>query len=177
MQKNWYAVYTKPNCEKKVFRTLNKLGIEAFFPLNYKRYPTFLRGNFVPEPLFKSFIFLRAEENQVINLSKQVKGVLSLLYWLGQPATIDNDDINAIREFATNYKDIALERLDVNLKNNEGFIDNMLLTMDGKILMIKNRTIKINLPSLGYTLIAQVEDKDIFGRKSHFDKSDVALQQ
>ena len=177
MQKNWYAVYTKPNCEKKVSRALSKMGIEIFFPLNYKRYPTFLRGHFVPEPLFKSFIFLRAEENYVISLSKQVKGVLSLLYWLGKPATIDSDDINTIKEFTNNYKEIALERLDVNLKNDEDIIDDILLTIDGKILMIKNRAIKVNLPSLGYTMIAQIEDKDIFTRKSYFDKSDLALQQ
>ena len=53
---------------KRVSRALNKMGIEIFLPLNYKRYPTFLRGHFVPEPLFKSFIFLRAEENHVIKL-------------------------------------------------------------------------------------------------------------
>ena len=177
MQKNWYAVYTKPNCEKKVSRALNKMGIEIFFPLNYKRYPTFLRGQFVSEPLFKSFIFLKAEENHVINLSKQVKGVLSLLYWLGKPATIDSDDIKAIKEFTNNYKEIALERLDVNLKNDEGIIDDILLNIDGKILMIKNRAIKVNLPSLGYTMIAQIEDKDIFARKSYFGERDVVLQQ
>jgi len=177
MQKNWYAVYTKPNCEKKVSRALSKMGIEIFFPLNYKRYPTLLRGHFAPEPLFKSFIFLRAEESQVINLSKQVKGVLSLLYWLGKPATIDGDDITAIKEFTNTYKEIELERLDVNLKNDDSTIDDILLTIDGKILMIKNRAVKVNLPSLGYTMIAKMEDKDIFGRKSRFDKSDVVLQQ
>jgi len=177
MQKNWYAVYTKPNCEKKVSRALTKMGVEVFFPLNYKRYPTFLRGNFVQEPLFKSFIFLKAEEDYVINLSKRVKGVLSLLYWLGKPATIDNDDINAIKEFTNNYKEISLLKLDVNLKIKEGIIDDILLTMDGKILTIKNRTIKMNLPSLGYTMVSKLEDKDIFGRKSFSDKSDLALQQ
>ena len=177
MQKNWYAVYTKPNCEKKVSRALTKMGVEVFFPLNYKRYPTFLRGNFVQEPLFKSFIFLKAEEDYVINLSKRVKGVLSLLYWLGKPATIDNDDINAIKEFTNNYKEISLLKLDVNLKIKEGIIDDILLTMDGKILTIKNRTIKMNLPSLGYTMVSKLEDKDIFGRKSYSDKSDLALQQ
>ncbi len=177
MQKNWYAVYTKPNCEKRVSRALNKMGIEIFFPLNYKRYPTFLRGHFVQEPLFKSFIFLRVEENYITNLSKQVKGVLSLLYWLGRPATIDNDDINAMKEFTNNFKEIVLERLDVNLKNNENIIDDILLTIDGKMLMIKNRAIKMDLPSLGYTMIAKIEDKEIFGTKSYFDKRDVALQQ
>ena len=177
MQKNWYAVYTKPNCEKKVLRSLTKMGIEIFFPLNYKRYPTFLRGHFVPEPLFKSFIFLRAEENHVVNLSKKVKGILSLLYWLGKPATIDSDDINAIKEFTSSYKEIELERLDVNVKNDESIIDDILLTIDGKILMVKNRAIKVNLPSLGYTMLAQIEDKDFFGRKSIFDKNEVSLQQ
>ncbi|KAA9039498.1 hypothetical protein FW778_11815 [Ginsengibacter hankyongi] len=34
MQKNWYAVYTKPHCEKKVSLLLVKRGIENFYPVN-----------------------------------------------------------------------------------------------------------------------------------------------
>ena len=177
MHKNWYAVYTKPNCEKRVSRLLNKKGIEVFFPLNYRKSPLVVRGHLQPEPLFKSFIFLRAEESYLLNLCKEVKGVLSLLYWLGKPATIDSEDINSIKEFTSNYKQIQLEKLDVNQQNQDSIIDDILLTMDGKMLMIKNRVIKVNLPSLGYTLTAEAENKDIFSRKSYFDRSNITLQQ
>ena len=34
MKKNWYAVYTKSRCEKKVSASLTKKKIENYCPLN-----------------------------------------------------------------------------------------------------------------------------------------------
>ncbi len=36
MQKNWYIIYTKPKCEKKVAAFLTKKKIENFLPLQWK---------------------------------------------------------------------------------------------------------------------------------------------
>ena len=175
MQKNWYAVYTKPYCEKKVARVLNRKGIEIFLPLNSKK--SSLWGNRQQEPLFKSFIFLRATEDEVINLSKKIDGVLSALYWLGKPAAINETDINAIREFTNSHKEIMLEKRDVNLKSYDGIIDDIFLSMDGKTLTIKKRAIRVNLPSLGFTMVAKMEGEDIAGREIFPGRKDLVAHQ
>ena len=36
MQKNWYIIYTKPKCEKKVASLLSKKKIENFLPVHWK---------------------------------------------------------------------------------------------------------------------------------------------
>ena len=162
MQKNWYAVYTKPDCEKKVSLFLTKKGIENFFPLNYKKSPSLLRMKLLYEPLFKSYIFLRAMDYDIIALSKQVNGIIGLLYWMSKPAIISEDDINAIKEFTNHHQEIKLEKFHVNLKSDENIIDDISFTMDGKILMIKDRVIKVNLPSLGFTMVAKMEDESIY---------------
>lgn len=177
MQKDWYAIYTRPYCEKKVARTLSKKGFEVFLPLSYKKSFPLLMGNSQQETLFKSFIFIRTSEDKVLNLSKGIKGILSVLYWLGKPARIEENDINAIKEFIKNYKEIRLEKRDVNADDYESVIDDILLTIDGKTLTIKNKAIRVNLPSLGFTMVATIEENDIFGREMQPGRRDLVTNQ
>src|ERR1700687_1235548 len=135
MQKNWYVVYTRPHCEKKVALFLTKRGIENFCPLNYKKSKSLLRRKLLHEPLFKSYIFLMATDDDIITLSKQISGIISFLYWMGKPATINEDDIYAIKEFTNNHQEIKLEKCHVTLRNDENIIDGISFIMDGKILM------------------------------------------
>ena len=176
MQKNWYAVYTKPHCERKVSLLLTKKKIENFCPLNYKKSQSLLRGKILHEPLFKSYVFVKTTDSDIVMLSKQINGILSLLYWIGKPATINEDEINAIKEFTNNHHEIRLEKQHANLKSYENIIDDISYLMDGKILMIKNRVIKVNLPSLGFTMVARVEDESIMGREISIGKKEFLVQ-
>jgi transcription antitermination factor NusG len=172
MQKNWYVVYTKPHCEGKVSLLLRKKKIENFCPLNYKKSQSLLRSKILHEPLFKSYVFVNTTDSDIITLSKQVNGILSLLYWKGKPAAINEEEINAIKEFTNNGHEIELEKCDVNLKSGEDIMESKTYARDGKILIIKNRVIKVSLPSLGFTMIAKIEDERIMGRKISFGKKE-----
>lgn len=118
MQNNWYVVYTKPCCERKVSVLLNSKGIENYFPLNYKRSQSLLMKRIIEEPLFKSYVFVKTSEINIITISKQIKNIVSLLYRIGEPATINEGEIIAIKEFTNNHQEIRLEKLYVNLKIN-----------------------------------------------------------
>jgi hypothetical protein len=48
---------------------------------------------------------------------KKINGVVSLLYWKGNPAIIDNVEIKLIRELTENYYDIKVEKTLVSVKN------------------------------------------------------------
>ena len=58
----WYVVYTKPNWEKKVAELLEKKGIEQYCPLNKVQKQWHDRKKTVWEPLFKSYVFVRTDE-------------------------------------------------------------------------------------------------------------------
>ena len=164
MQKNWYAVYTKPRCEKKVASFLTKRKIENFCPLNYRKVKSFRRSKVLQEPLFKSYVFVyitRAE----IALVKQTDGVISMLYWMGEPAVIKEDEIGAIREFINDHRNIELERTLVNVHDVARVVDNASYSREGDVFIVKNKMVKINLPSLGYTMMAKMGDESIFARE------------
>ena len=163
MQKNWYAVYTKPQYEKKVAALLGKKKIESFCPLGCVETQNFRKLKLVFKPLFKSYVFVHATHEE-LTLLKQTDGVVNMLYWLGKPAIIKDEEIAAIKEFTNDHRNIKLERTVVNLSETARNFSASSYAIEGKLVTIKNKLLKVSLPSLGYTMIAKVEDESIFGR-------------
>jgi transcription antitermination factor NusG len=163
MQKNWYAVYTKPQCEKRVATQFSKKKIENYCPLSCVETHNFRKHKLVFEPLFKSYVFVYITEAEIENL-KKIDGVVNLLYWLGKPAIIKEDEIAAIKEFTNDHRNIMLERTVVNINDVARNYNASSLAIEGKLVTVKNKTLKINLPTLGYTMIAKIEDESFFGR-------------
>jgi transcription antitermination factor NusG len=176
MQNNWYVVYTKPNCEKKVSSLFTKKGFVNFVPFHNRNELSLMRRKTMKEPLFKAYVFVKATENDIIALSKRTKCIINLLYWMGKPAIISEDEIRLIREFTNDHQEINLEKFEVNLRSERNINEGISYTLDGKILMIKNKAIKVNLPSLGYTMVARIEDESIMGREIAFGQKEAIGQ-
>jgi len=163
MQKHWYIVYTKTKCEKKVAAQLTKRKIENFCPINCMQINQFGRVKLAYEPLFSSHVFVYMDENE-INLVKQLNHVVNLVYWKGEAAIIQNEEIEEIKEFVSDYHNIKLERSKVNLNASAALIDRPSYSIDRNVVMIKNKFIKVNLPSLGYVMVAEMKGQGVMGR-------------
>ena len=175
MQKNWYIIYTKPKSEKKVAALLTKKKIENFCPLNCKSVVHFRRNKLVYEPLFSSYVFVNIEERE-ITLLKKIENVVSLVFWKGRPAVINHKEIEAIKGFVGDHQNIKLEKIQVNLNGDSIIDDDRSYSIDGKILMIKNKSIRVNLPSLGFTLVAELDGESVLGREISFGNKEFSLQ-
>jgi len=174
MQKNWYMVYTKPKFEKKVAASLTKRKIENFFPVNCKQISSIRRIKLHYEPLFECYVFVNIAETDVSKI-KTIDGVVNLVYWKGQPATVKDEEIEVIKEFSTDYQNIQVEKSKVNINDVARAIDGSRYSMAGNILTIKNTTVKVNLPSLGFSLIANVDTKNTLHHGA-FGEKDLVLQ-
>ena len=53
--------------------------------------------------------------------------------------------------------------------------DGVSYTIDGKILSIKTKTLKVSLPSLGFTMVADIAEEKVIGREVSFGK-EMSLQ-
>ena len=74
--KKWYAIYVKSTNEKKVFKTLDDIGIESFLPLITKMKQWSDRRKKVEEPLFRSYLFVNitlSDYYKVLNVNGVVK--------------------------------------------------------------------------------------------------------
>lgn len=175
MQKNWYVIYTKPKCEKKVGQSLSKRKMENFIPLNGKLVKDFRKRKIIYEPLFQSYVFVCIEEAR-IPLLYQVEGIVSLVYWKGKPAVIHGEEIQAILEFTADHQDIKLEKTHVKVGHELQIADGPSYTMGEKILIIKNRSFNVTLPSLGFTMIAELEMESVRGLDISFGNKELLLQ-
>ena len=165
MQKNWYAAYTKPDREKIVSHLISKKGIENFCPFNYRTTQPFLQTKVLYEPLFKSYVFLRTTEHGLINLREQTSYILSFLYWTNKPAIISADEINAIKSFSEHYREIKLEKIVVGIDSSRDDHETISYATEGNVLKKISRIIKVNLPSLGFAMVANTNDAKIRNRE------------
>ncbi len=152
MRQNWYAVYTKPQWEKKVTSILKRKKFKSYCPLIVKA------GNKknIFQPLFPSYVFVQATPGEMSAI-RQTQGVINFVYWLTEPAVIENDEIDAIKEFLNDYKYIKLEKIGVNTNDKARVVGDLMTTIDGKMVSVKNKTMKAMLPSLGFSIIAEVD--------------------
>lgn len=160
MEERWYAVYTKPRWEKKVAETLTSLNIENYCPLNrvIRRWSD--RKKMVYEPLFTSYVFVRVTEKKVGEL-KRVYGIISIVSWLDKPAIIKDHEIETIRKFLKEYMAVKLELSDFKIDDIVRIKNGPLMESECIIVAIKNKTVKVNLPSLGYVMYAEIEKNNI----------------
>ena len=157
---HWYAIYTKPRWEKKVHSLLSEKKIESYCPLNKVRKKWSDRMKTVEEPLFKSYVFARVNEDEQTKV-RMTAGVMNFVYWQGKPAIIPAKEIETIRKFLNEYENVMAEP--IQLKEDGKVIIRQGLFMDheAKILKIEGNKVKVVIESIGYTLGASIDKKNL----------------
>ncbi|MEJ7736453.1 MAG: UpxY family transcription antiterminator [Chitinophagaceae bacterium] len=158
--KHWYAIYTRPRWEKKIVEALTRKKIENYCPLNRAVRQWADRKKVVYNPLFTSYVFVRVSELEHLAI-KQTYGVLSFVHWLGKPAVIKDEEIDTIKRFLLEYHHIKLEKVRVNVHDKVKITSGPLMMKEGEVLEVRNRSVKVFLPSLGYAMIAEVEKTSV----------------
>jgi transcription antitermination factor NusG len=132
----WHVVYTKPRSEKKVYERLVEKGFESYCPVQKIRKQWTDRVKTIDVPLFTSYVFVKANQQQKIEDVRYVPGIVNFVYWLGKPAIIREKDLNAIKSFVED-NGIDAESIVVNktvqissgaFKNNVGIVKKLLKT-------------------------------------------------
>ena len=159
-EKKWYAVYTRPRWEKKVAELLGKRKVEHYCPLNKVVRQWADRKKVVLEPLFTSYVFVCASQSEMLTI-KQTDGVLSFVYWLGSPAVIREEEINAVKDFLASHQDIKLEKIKVNVSDRVRITEGVFIDQEGDVLEVGNKSVKVFLPSLGFAMVAEVSKSTV----------------
>ncbi|MDB5280383.1 MAG: antitermination protein NusG [Ferruginibacter sp.] len=156
MKKNWYAIYTRVNCELKVSAQLSRKKIENFCPVNNITSNTGFKRKWNVIPLFQSLLFVHVTELEM-EVVKGTSDVLNFLYWLGAPAVISTAEIESIERFTNDYSGLKLERIRVNPLEDIQVISSSHKEMDLNKTTVNYTMVKMMLPSLGYAITANVK--------------------
>lgn len=159
-EKKWYAVYTRPRCEKKVSESLVKMKINNYCPLRKVQRQWSDRKKIIHEPLFTSYVFVQIEETEQLPI-RATDGVVNFVYWLGKPAVIRNEEITTIRHFLNDYENVNLEKTQVNVHDTVRVIGGPLMEQNGQVISVKNKVVKVMLPSLGYMMYVELKTSNV----------------
>jgi transcription antitermination factor NusG len=139
---------------------LVKKRIETYCPLNKVVRQWADRKKVVFEPLFTSYVFVHINAQEQLAV-KQTDGIMNFVYWLGQPAVIKDEEIDAVKQFLEEYQNVQLEKIAVNMNDRVKISNGPLMAREGDVIEVRNRTVKVQLPSLGYALTAEVDKSNV----------------
>jgi len=146
----WYALCTRPKCEKKVAAYLSKKRYDTYLPLRTVASQWSFLKRSESEPLFPTVVFVRLREDQ-LEAVKRVNGVIGLMHWLNQPAVIREEDVDMIKSFLARYQQVRIARTKVR---REPVLEETQEEVGAKV--VRMHTVTTSLASLGYVLIADI---------------------
>ncbi|MBN8687145.1 MAG: UpxY family transcription antiterminator [Chitinophagales bacterium] len=156
MTKKWLAIYTRPRWEKKVNLLLKEKGFESYCPLNKVKRKWSDRIKVVEEPLFKSYVFVKLSDADRTEV-RMTPGAINFVYWNSKPAVIREKEINAIRRFLDEYKNVEARATVVKVNQRVRITNGSFMDQEGKVLELRHKTARIAIDSLGYILIAHID--------------------
>lgn len=162
----WLALYTRPRWEKKVNSLLIQKGIESYCPLNKVRRKWSDRIKLIEEPLFKSYVFVHIGEADRAAV-RMTDGVINFVYWNGKPAVIKEKEIQVIKHFLNDYENVQLVKMDLKPDQKVRIIAGPMMDREGKVVEIKNKTVRVAIDSLGYMLVADIDKGKVIASSHH----------
>lgn len=159
-KRNWLAVYTKPRWEKKIDLLLKEMGIESYCPLNKVLRKWSDRMKMVEEPLFKSYVFVRISDEEQAD-ARFTPGIINFVYWQGKPAIIPDREIETIRRFLNEYENVIVEPIQLKKGGWVSIRQGLFMDHEAKVLSIEGNRVKVVIESIGYSLTASVDKKNL----------------
>ncbi len=151
----WFVLKTKPNSEKKVATQLQEMHMEAFCPTRTEIRQWSDRKKKVKSPLLPSMILVNCAESER-NMVFDVSLARNYLFWLGKPAIVTDDEIEALRSFENEeYKRCDLEAI----KKGDSIDLNSLglQHQKGVVKYVSGDQCWVVLDNLGYIVKLQLE--------------------
>jgi transcription antitermination factor NusG len=96
-EREWHALYTRHQHEKPIARILSNKGHEVFLPLYAVTRQWQDRTMPLVLPLFPCYVFVRGGLDRQIQILS-TPGVFAIVGWVGHPAIIPQEQIEAVRQ-------------------------------------------------------------------------------
>ena len=147
---NWYVLYTKPRCEKKVVEGLLSLGIHAYCPTRSEVRLWSDRKKRIEIPLLPSMVLVKIDDKD-INRVFECSLVVRYMFWLGKRAIVRQSEIDILKKYLDgSYNLISGRSSKINV--GDDFKLPSFNNEQGIVNRISNNNIWIYLNSIGYSV-------------------------
>ena len=104
-EKHWFALYTKPRQEFKASIQLTKMTIENYLPTLTKVKKWSDRKKKVTEPIFRGYIFIKADEKERL-LSLSQNAIVRCITFEGKPSIVPEWQIESLKSLLTTSPEV-----------------------------------------------------------------------
>lgn len=150
----WYALYVHSRAEKKVHERLLKMGYESYLPLVVRMKKWSDRMKKVEEPLFKSYLFVRADERWYFKVT-EIPGVTRFVSFNKQFVVVPENQIIAIKKYCNDYVEDESELNNIELHEGQlvRITSGPMTGLTGRLAPINNkRRLVVYIESVGQYL-------------------------
>lgn len=159
---HWYAVYTRPNNEKKIVSELMENNIESYLPLKRSLRQWSDRKKWIEEPLFRCYIFVRVSHIEFFNVLN-IPGVVKYVSFGGQAQSIPDYQIDYIKNIVQqNEKEIEVSYKNIRKGSECEVLIGPLKGIRGEVVRISGQSrLLIRLASMGVSLQVNISRDEI----------------
>ncbi|QGY43934.1 UpxY family transcription antiterminator [Maribellus comscasis] len=158
----WYAIYTKVNSEKKIFKNLQEQKIESYLPLRKSLRQWSDRKKWIEEPLFRCYLFVRVSYKEFFDVLS-VPGVVCYISFGGRPQSIPDYQINNIKTLVRQDNiDITVSKEKLRPGYKAEVLVGPLKGLKGEIVEISGQyRILIRIDTMGLGLHANISKDEV----------------
>jgi transcription antitermination factor NusG len=160
--KTWHVIYTKSKWELKVDSLLTKNGFESWCPVQKRERQWSDRKKIIEEPLFRSYVFIKASKEDYIKILS-TNGVVNFLYFLKKPAIIRDVEIEAIRKYLgqsnTTIQVVDMANLppQTKVEINQG----LFMGQKGEVVKASKKSVYVKLESINMMMIVEFKASEV----------------
>lgn len=154
---SWYALYTKPRSEKKVYSFLSERGIEAYLPLRKELRQWSDRKKWIETPVISSYIFVHIPLSDYRKVF-EAPGVISYVSHKGKAVTIPVHEIEAMRRTVENNLSFSVETASLRKGQFITIESGPLKGVSGEIIDIEGeKKLYLRISHIGYSLVVDLK--------------------
>lgn len=157
---HWYAVYTRPNMERKLTAELLEKGIVAYCPIQKVMRQWSDRKKVIEVPAFRGYVFVQIHDKIRWHVLA-ANGVLNFVCHNGKPARIPNSEMDTVRLFFQDMETCVLDETDISVNDIARVYSGVLMGMEGEVVDLKHRYVILKIPALGLQMQVKVPRENI----------------
>ena len=152
---DWRVIYVKSRSEKKVAQRLESYGFPVYCPTQTVMRQWSDRKKKVTVPIFSSYVFVKFSEAENLTVL-QTPGVARVVYWLGKPAVIREEEIKVMQDFLSEYSNTELTCHEVQEGDRVKVSHGSFREQQGVVVRTTARRVILQIDCLGVALHADL---------------------
>ena len=157
---NWYALYTKPRAEKRVYNEFQKLGIQAYLPLRKELKPWSDRKKWVETPIINSYIFIHIPISDYLRVYES-SGVVAYVTANKKPVIIPDHEIDAMKKAVESNLSLNVEACTIQKGQTITITSGPLKGISGEVMEMQGaKKFYLRISHINYMLVIDLNDEE-----------------